>query len=66
MANSKNPQATSKNLFFLSVQDCAPEIAQRIGFHKGKQEQLHQLLRDFELGYCLEEDGFSASLDEAP
>jgi hypothetical protein len=32
-----------------TVQDCAPEIALRIGFHKGKQEQLQQLLWNFEL-----------------
>lgn len=42
----------------ISVTDWNPEIAQRIGFYKVKQVQLQQLLRDFDLDYCLEKDGF--------
>jgi hypothetical protein len=42
----------------ISATDWKPEIAQRIGFYKAKQVQLQRFLRDFDLDYCLEKDGF--------
>lgn len=42
----------------ISSEDWKPEIAQRIGFYKAKQIHLRQLLRGFDLDFCLEKDGF--------
>jgi hypothetical protein len=46
----------------ISVDDWNPEIAQRMSFQQAKQGQLQQLLRDFELGYSLERDGFQGKV----